>query len=221
MACRLQLLAGGAIIVPVGRELVEACFRQPRLAIRDEAAARTPGDTDPVVIVGADGGADVVIATALLAELLGEFTDVGKTPGVELRPIVQPHDDVGTGTRLNRGGDARLDVVGVYRLDGQLDAEILLALFGDLALQQHIGGGHEIGPAQPVNRRRLAVSGSPSAGQDASQPTGPGCERAGARQLSKPAAIDAVHRTSHLFRAAKRYFPGASAGRSVRSPPHL
>jgi hypothetical protein len=57
----------------------------------------------------------------------------------------------------------RLNVVGVDHLDIELDAECLFA-FGDYFVPQHlIGGRHEIGPPQPVNRvdrrRLLKLSG--------------------------------------------------------------
>ncbi len=88
-----------------------------------------------LLAVGADDLADVVDSRRRALPIsLGDVADVGKALGVELRPVVEPQNDVGAGAGLNRRGDARLDVVGVDRLDGQLDAEVLLALLDDRAL---------------------------------------------------------------------------------------
>ena len=76
--------------------------------------------------------ADVVIAALRLADLLGDVADIGEALGIELRPVVERHDDVGAGAGLDRRGDARLDVVGVDGLDLELDAERLLAFLRDL-----------------------------------------------------------------------------------------
>ena len=61
----------------------------------------------------------------------------------------------GPAARLDRRGGARRNVVGVDRLDVQLDAERLLHLGREHFAQHLVGGRHEIVPAQDVHRVRL------------------------------------------------------------------
>src|SRR5579883_731347 len=130
-------------------------------------------------------GEDVVEAALLLADLLGQLADVGEAGGVKLRPVVERHDDVRAGPRLDRRGDACLDVVAVDGFEIELDAERLLALLGDLALEQLVGSRHEIGPAHPMNRRTLGEGRRAAARQDRRD--------AAAGKLQHPAPIDPFH----------------------------
>ena len=59
-----------------------------------------------------------------------------------------------------------MDFIGVDHLEIELDAERLLALRRDLLLQHLIGGRHEIGRAQPVDRGLLGISRSPARGKN-------------------------------------------------------
>ncbi|MEJ0071446.1 MAG: hypothetical protein WDO24_24920 [Pseudomonadota bacterium] len=67
-----------------------------------------------------------------------------------------------------------LDVVAVDGLDRQLDAERLLALGGDVLLEDLIGRRHEIDPAQPVHGLGLGEGRGPSGRQDAGHSAGRG-----------------------------------------------
>jgi len=84
-------------------------------------------------------------------------------------------DDVGPAARLDRRGRARRQVVGVDRLDVELDAERLLH-FGRVHLAQHfIRGRNEVVPAQDMHRVRLREDRSAVGSQDAGDPGGAGC----------------------------------------------
>ena len=99
----------------------------------------------------------------------------------------------GAGAGLDRRGDARLQVVGVDGLDLERDAGRLLAFLRDLALEQHVGGRHEIGPAQPVDGRPLREGRRPSAGQDGGEAAGVRREGAGSGQFQNSTPRDASH----------------------------
>jgi hypothetical protein len=89
-----------------------------------------------------------------------------------MRVVVEEHDEVGAGAGLDGGGDARLKVVAVDRLEIDLDPEGLLRLRQDLAAKELVGGGDEIVPAQPMNGRRLRVGRRPAGGQDRGEAAG-------------------------------------------------
>ncbi len=64
----------------------------------------------------------------------------------------------------------------------------------DLALEEHIGGRHEIGPAQPMHRRSLGIGGRAAGGKDRGEAARTGRRHAGARKLQEPASRDRGHR---------------------------
>ncbi len=134
-----------------------------------------------------------VIAALRLADLLGDIADIGDALGIELRPIVDRHQNVGAGLRLDRRGDARLDAVAVDGLDLELDAERLLAFLGNLAAQQLIGNRHEIDEFEPMQGRALRKRRRPPRSQNAGQPAARGAQRAGAGKLQKAAATGGLH----------------------------
>ena len=144
MSLGFQLLAGIAELLPVLREFLVADFGEPGFAIGDKPAANAPRHADPFVADRGDLTRDVVIAALFLADLFRDVAGIGKAVGVKLRPVADRHDNIGSGTGLDRRGDARLNVVGVDCFEVQLEAERLLAFLGDLALQQLIRGRHEI-----------------------------------------------------------------------------
>ena len=130
----------------------------------DQPAADGPRHPDPFVADSGDELGDVVVAALGLADLLGHITGIGEAFGVELRPISDRHDDVGSGSRLNRRCDARLQIIAVDRFNLERDAGRLLALLCDLAFEQHVRSRHEIRPAQPMNIRPLRVGRCASGG---------------------------------------------------------
>src|SRR5262249_21128333 len=75
--------------------------------------------------------------------------------------------------------------------------ERLLALRGDLFFQELVGGGYEIGPAQPLDRRRLGIGRRAPRGQDRGQPTARR-DRPGARKAQEPPPGDPSHGLSSL-----------------------
>jgi hypothetical protein len=91
--------------------------------------------------------------------------------------VVEEHDDVGTRARLDRRGDARLQVVAIHRLKIDLDSQRFLGGRYQLFAQQLIGSRHEVVPAQPVHRRALGKGWCAAGGQDAGYAA---CERGAA-----------------------------------------
>src|SRR5256885_14661108 len=85
-----------------------------------------------------------------------EIADVDELAPVKLRPIVEHDEDVGARARLDRGGDARLQVVRVDRLEHDLRAERLGGL-RHLALELDVRLGGESDPADPVEPCPLRV----------------------------------------------------------------
>jgi hypothetical protein len=79
-----------------------------------------------------------------VADLLGDVADIDNTAGVKLRPVIDHENDVRPRPRLYCRGDPRLNVVGVDRLEGKLDAERFVAFGHYLVPEQLIGCGHEI-----------------------------------------------------------------------------
>ncbi len=133
------------------------------------------------------------MAALRLADLLGHIADIDDAVGIKLRPIAEPEDDVRAGAGLHRRGNPRLDIVGVDALDIELDAEILLALRGDLGLQQLIGSGNKVIPAQPMQSRLLGVSRCPACRQNAGDPGGLRRSSASAGDLQKSPTGDPRH----------------------------
>src|SRR5215469_7605296 len=134
-----ELLAGLAVFLPGFRKFSfgVADLIKPRRAIGQQPAPDRPGDPDPLAVDIIDELGDIVVTTLRLADLLSDISDIGDAGFVEPRPIIDDHDHVGTIARLDRGGDPRLNVVGVDHLDIELDAECLFA-FGDDFIPQHL-----------------------------------------------------------------------------------
>ena len=101
-----------------------------------------------------------------VADLLGDVADIDNTAGVKLRPVIDHENDVGPGAGLYCRGDPRLNVVGVDRLEGELDAERFVGLRQEFLAQKRVGGGHEIVDAQPVQRRALRKRRRTARGED-------------------------------------------------------
>src|SRR5262249_2110148 len=99
----LELFAGFAVLLPSLRELAAAIadFLEPGFAIGQQPAASSPRHADPFPADGGDEPRDVVEAALRLAHRLGHVADIGHTLGIELRPIADCIDDIGTGARLN------------------------------------------------------------------------------------------------------------------------
>src|ERR1700721_2012560 len=91
----LQLLAGGAVLVPGRRELaVEPDLGEPGLTIGDEPAADAVGHDDPLAAHRPDDLADVVEPALRLADLVGDVTHVDRALAVELGPVVEQVENV-------------------------------------------------------------------------------------------------------------------------------
>src|SRR5262249_20270928 len=190
----LELLARFAQRLPGLRKLAVRISEllEPGFAVGDLQPDDAPRHRDPALAVVSHDLRGLVEAALRLAERLGDVAHVGETLAVELRPIVEHADDVRPGARLNRGGDARLNVVGVDRLDRELHAERLLALRRDLALEQLVRGGAEIRPGQPMDARRLRAGGRAARGENARHP-GRGGYGAAAGQFQETSAIEPSH----------------------------
>ena len=123
------------------------------------------GHAQPLAADLERGPEDVVEAALSLADRLGDVADVDERVLVELRPVVEHHEDVGAGARLDGGGDARLQVVGVDGLELDLGAERLAGL-RHLALQLDVGLGNEVDPAHDVQLGALREGGRAARGED-------------------------------------------------------
>src|SRR2546425_8587742 len=113
-------------------------------------------------------------------------------------PVVQQHDDVGSGARLDGGGDARLEVVGVDRLEGDGGAEGPSG-FAELTAELLVAGGHEVVPAEEVEFGPLGERRGPAPAEDALEPGGARDESCPAEEgaaVDAPLAVGsgAVHR---------------------------
>ena len=86
---------------------------------------------------------------------------------IDLRMIIEQHDDVGTRARLDRRGDPRLKVVAIHGLEVDLEAQRLLGGGQHFLAQELIRSRHEVIPAQPMHGRALRESGCTAGGQDA------------------------------------------------------
>ncbi len=195
VALGLELLAGGAVLVPGLGELGHADLVEPRFAIGQERADDHPRQPQPAVL--GVGLAHFVIAALLAADLLGEVAEVDDALGVEMRPVVERHDDVGPGGRLDRRRDARLDVVGVDGLEPDLGAERLLGLGHQGLAQQLVRCRDEIAPAQPVQLGPLGKGRGPPGRQDAGQTAGGGGRRTAGRERQEIASGHTPSHASH------------------------
>src|SRR4030095_15512781 len=168
-ALGLQLLGDLAIALPGVGELGRADLVEPRLAIGDHAADHGPRHAHVhALAVGADRLGILVDAALALADFLGQRAHVDDAVGVEMGVAVERHDDVGTGARLDAGGDARLQVVAVDGLEVDLHAELFLGLRDPFLAGHLVGRGNEIDPLQPMDGLLLGIGGCAAARQDAS-----------------------------------------------------
>src|SRR6185437_1570521 len=198
VAVGLELLAGRLVLVPGRGEALEADLLEPGLAIGNLRAEHAPGGGDPFLAVIGDDLGLVVEAALLLADLLDEVGHIDDALGVELRPVVEAADDVRPRARLDRRGGARLDVVAVDHLDGELDAQRLSAFRDDLLAQHLVGGRNEVVPAQPVERGALGIGRGTTGGEDGGDAAGPRRQSTGTGKLQKLAPTNARHDPSSL-----------------------
>src|SRR5712692_2479037 len=117
LALGLELLANLAPFVPGLRELLDADFRVPRASVGDGVADDAVGYGQPLAVHFRRDVEDVVVALLRLPDRLGHVRHVHEGAGIEVRPVVEHHNDVGAGAGLDRGGDARLQVVEVDELE--------------------------------------------------------------------------------------------------------
>ena len=162
-----ELLANLAILLPGVGEGRRADLVEPRFSVGDHGADDSPWQGDPLLAVGRVRFAQIVVAVFGLAHTACEVGQVDDALRIDLRVVVEEHDDVGTCARLNRRGDTRLQVVAIHGLEIDLDSQRLLGGRQQLLAQQLIGSRHEVVPAQPVYGRALCKSGRAAGGQDA------------------------------------------------------
>jgi hypothetical protein len=97
------------------------------------------------------GLGEVVVAALRGADRLAHRRHVGAAVGIELRLVVEDHDDVGPALGLDRRGRPRLQVVEADRLHVDLEAERLLCFRQHRLAQDLIAGRDEVVPLQPVH----------------------------------------------------------------------
>src|SRR5258705_922353 len=163
----LELLANLAILLPGVWEGRGADLVEPRFSVGDHGADDSPWQGDKLLAVDRVRFAQIVVAVFRLAHAAREVGHVDDALRIDLRVVVEEHDDVGACARLNRRGDTRLQVVAVHGLEIDLDSQRLLGGRQQLLAQQLIGSRHEVVPAQPVDRRALGKSWRAASGQDA------------------------------------------------------
>ena len=139
---------------------------EPRLPIRDEPGNDAVGQGHEAPAHLHVGFGLRVEASLILGLPLRQVVDLDETVLVEVGPVVQHVNDVGPRARLDGGGDARLEVVGIDELEDDLGAERLRRLRG-LALELHVAGGDEVHPAQDVESRALRECRRSARRQDA------------------------------------------------------
>src|SRR5580704_15660118 len=201
MALGLQLLAGLAPLLPRCRIFLRpvADFAPPRDAVDDLQSDDRIGDGKPLLAVIGDSLRGFVIAALRLADLLGDVADINDAVTIELGPIVDRADDVGTGAGRDGGSDPRLDRQPVDAFEIDLDAEVLLSLLVDLGSERLVGNRHIVGPPDPMQRGALGEGRRPARGQDPGEPAGRGRDRSGAGELQYAAAIDLRHGNSPVI----------------------
>src|SRR5205809_658918 len=132
-----------------------------------EAAARA----------GARRGLVVGVVAALVPSLpFAQLRHVGERVRVEVGPVVEHQDDVRTAPRLDRRGDARLEIVRVDRLERDVHLHLPVVL-GDHPPELGVAFGDEVDPLEEVELRGLGEGGRDSAAG--------GEEPEGARGLEK------------------------------------
>ena len=198
MPLGLELLAGLAPFLPGFRIFLrpKADFVPPRGAVGDLQADNRVRDGKPFLAVEGDRLGGFVIAALRLADLLGDVADIDDAFGIELRPVVDRADDVGTGAGRDGGSNPRLDRQAIDGFEVELDAEVLLALLDDLASERLVGDRHIIGPSDPVQRRALGKSRRPPRGEN---PGESAARRRSARRRWKAGASGAEWWTASLL----------------------
>src|SRR5947207_3072496 len=96
-ALGFELLAGLAILFPGIREGRQADLLEPGFAVHDERADDGPWGRNPLLAVDRIRLAEIVIAALALADTVGDIRHVDQAFRVDLRMIVEQHEDVGTG----------------------------------------------------------------------------------------------------------------------------
>ena len=80
--------------------------------------------------------ASLVPAALVLRDFLGDVGQIDEARLVEVRMVVEQHDQVGAGAGLNARRDARLQIVAVDGFELDLDAERLFRLGKQLGLAE-------------------------------------------------------------------------------------
>jgi hypothetical protein len=151
----LQLAARVAVLLPGFGEFAVAHLLEPRFAVRDLGAYHRPRHRDVFLAVVGIAARQLVVLALRLGDRLGDVANIDEARRVELRVVVVQHHDVRAGAGLDRRGDARLQVVGVHRLEVDLQAERLGSFGQDGLAQQLVRGRNEIVPADPMDRTAL------------------------------------------------------------------
>ena len=201
-ALGFQLLAGVVVLLPGLRKRAVADFIEPRFAVRDLRADDRPGHGQGLLALGRVGAAQAVIALLRLANGFGYVGDVRHPGRVDVRMVVERHDKVRTGARLDRRRDARLQVVAVDGLEVDLHPERLHGFRQHRLAQQLVRCRDEVVPLQPMHGRLLREHRRLVRCEDPREP--------GARSLQEFASIELSHVVSPSLRA---YHCTTSSGR--------
>jgi hypothetical protein len=145
------------LVERLGR-LQGAHLREPRLAVGGEDAAGAVGQREALAAHLGRHLAVRVVAALILGLPVAQVRDVDEGVGVEVRPVVEHQDQVRPRPRLDRGGDAGLEVVGVDGLERDLDFR-LLRVVGDLASHLDVALRNEVHPLQQVDLGGLREDG--------------------------------------------------------------
>ena len=141
--------------------------------IRSDGRRGIDGDRvrcgEPLAAHLAPGVEHVVEAPFRLADWFRDVGDVDHRVLVQVGPVVLEEEDVGARPRLDGGGDARLQVIAVDRLEDNFGAEGLRSL-GHLALELDVGFGDEVHPPHPVQLGPLGEGGARRAARIPSMP---------------------------------------------------
>jgi len=134
----------------------------------------------------ARGGFRLRVELALVVLLpIRQVRHIGERAAVEVRPVVEHLHDVGPGARLDRGGDARLQVVFVDGLEHDLHLH-LLPVLRQLALELRLTLRNEVHAVEQLQARALGEGGRPAGCQYSGQPRGATREKASAIHHATP-----------------------------------